>query len=167
MNFSQDRKNYFHILLSMGHENSASTSMMQESLSFVFQTEGFKRKKAYGLHVFLSQHLLMKLFDKLLKLKTFQKQPFSCSLIKWLFLKHKQKLQKKNLLRSTVFSNFTKNELIHFEDFAKITSYACLHYSNFCKKHLSMTSLKMNVIPSGIYLFKVSNRYTRTSCKIR
>ena len=82
MNFNQDRKNYFQILLSMGHENIASTSMMQESLSFVLQIEGFKRKKAYGLHVFLSQYLLMKLFDKLLKLKTFQKQPFSCSLIK-------------------------------------------------------------------------------------
>ena len=66
MTFSHEHKNYLQRLLSMEHENIASSFMMQESLSFVFY-RGFQKKKAYGLHVFMcSCHraLLMKLIVK-------------------------------------------------------------------------------------------------------
>ena len=77
---------YLPRLLSMGHENIFSTPMMQESLSFLFRRESFRKKKhtdfmCYRHRVFTDEAICNNGFDKLLKLKTFQNQRFSCSLI--------------------------------------------------------------------------------------
>lgn len=116
--FIYDHIKYLWRLLFMRHKNITSTYMVQGSFSFVFRIEGFRKKGGMdGLHVFLSQSIyswnyLLCRVRQISRIKNIPEAGFQWFLNKST-VPETHKFHKKYLARSTAFSNFAKNELIH------------------------------------------------------